>query len=87
MPKCLLWSNGRYKRPAVEIRFGAWASGGMSAFETSLPQEGRDQVHRQDGIATLRGTMKDRDAVRSLVVDVYGAGVKDVVSKLDVEEE
>ena len=41
----------------------------------------------KDGIATLRGTMKDRDAVRSQVVDVYGAGVKDVVSKLDVEEE
>ena len=41
----------------------------------------------KDGTATLRGTVKDRDAVRSLVADVYGAGVKDVVSKLEVEEE
>jgi len=39
----------------------------------------------KDGTATLRGTVKDHDSVRSLVVDVYGAGVKDVVSQLVVE--
>lgn len=40
----------------------------------------------KDGTATLRGTVKNHDSVRSLMVDVYRAGVKDVVSNLEVDE-
>lgn len=46
-----------------------------------------DQVHRQRRNSYVKRDNEDRDAVRRLVVDVYGAGVKDVVSKLEVEEE
>ncbi|HSA88119.1 MAG TPA: BON domain-containing protein [Nitrospira sp.] len=40
-----------------------------------------------EGTATLRGTVQDQDSIRSAIVDAYGAGVKDVVSQLKVEEE
>jgi osmotically-inducible protein OsmY len=44
-------------------------------------------VSVDDGTAILRGTVKDHDSVRSAVVDAYQAGVRDVVSKLEVIEE
>jgi len=50
-------------------------------------QRGEISVSVSDGTATLSGTVKDRASVRSAIVDAYGAGVKDVVSKLEVAEE
>ncbi|MCS6304147.1 MAG: BON domain-containing protein [Nitrospira sp.] len=44
-------------------------------------------VSVDDGTATLSGMVQDKDSIRSAIVDVYGAGVKDVVSKLEVVEE
>ncbi len=44
-------------------------------------------VSVDDGTATLSGTVQDKNSVRSAIVDAYGAGVRDVVSKLEVEEE
>ncbi|OQW32298.1 MAG: hypothetical protein A4E19_19930 [Nitrospira sp. SG-bin1] len=43
-------------------------------------------VSVSDGTATLSGTVQDQDSIRSAIVDAYGAGVKDVVSKLEVEQ-
>jgi|GEM_PF-6093682 len=43
-------------------------------------------VSVSDGTAILSGTVQDQDSIRSAIVDAYGAGVKDVVSKLEVEQ-
>lgn len=43
-------------------------------------------VSVQDGTAVLSGTVRNEDSIRSAIVDAYRAGVKDVVSKLEVEE-
>ncbi len=40
-----------------------------------------------EGTAILSGTVQDQDSMRSAIVDAYGAGVKDVISKLEVSEE
>lgn len=44
-------------------------------------------VSVNDGTATLSGTVQDKDSIRSAIVDAYGAGVRDVVSKLEVAQE
>lgn len=44
-------------------------------------------VSVNEGIAVLSGTVEDQDSMRSAIVDAYGAGVKDVVSQLEVVEE
>ncbi len=44
-------------------------------------------VSIDDGTATLSGTVQDKDSIRSAIVDAYGAGVREVVSKLEVAEE
>lgn len=36
--------------------------------------------------ATLCGTVKNQDSIRSAIVDAYGAGVRNVVRKLQVEK-
>lgn len=56
-------------------------------FQKGLCQAWEINVSVDDGTATLRGTVKDRDSVRSAVVDAYQAGVRDVVSRLAVEED
>ena len=50
-------------------------------------QHAEINVSVDDGTAILRGTVKDHGSVRSAVVDAYKAGVRDVVSKLEVVEE
>lgn len=45
------------------------------------------EVMVHDGTAILSGTVQDQDSMRSAIVDAYGAGVKDVVSQLEVAEE
>jgi osmotically-inducible protein OsmY len=44
-------------------------------------------VSVSDGTAVLRGTVQNQDSIRSAIVDAYGAGVRDVVSQLEVAEE
>ncbi len=45
------------------------------------------EVSVENGTAILNGTVQDHDSIRSAIVDAYRAGVKDVVSQLQVEEE
>jgi hypothetical protein len=56
--------------------------------ESSPFIKGKDiDVSVSDGTAILSGTVRNQDSIRSAIVDAYGAGVKDVVSQLEVEEE
>lgn len=56
--------------------------------ESSPFIKGKDiDVSVSDGRATLSGTVQNQDSIRSAIVDAYGAGVKDVVSQLEVVEE
>jgi hypothetical protein len=45
------------------------------------------QVAVRDGRATLSGTVYDQDSLRSAVVDAYHAGVKEVITELEVMED
>jgi osmotically-inducible protein OsmY len=45
------------------------------------------QVAVLDGRVTLSGTVYDQDSLRSAVVDAYHAGVKEVISELEVMED
>lgn len=51
-----------------------------------LKTKGIDVVVR-DGTAILSGTVQDQDSLRIAIVDAYQAGVKDVVSELELAVE
>lgn len=71
------WKSDQELKQAVECQLS----------KRPINRRAEINVSVNDGIATLSGTVKDRDAVRSVIVDVHGAGVREVVSKLEVEEE
>jgi hypothetical protein len=85
--------NVSFRGPLGGIHDWQWKSDGelkeavTCAIESSpfLKTKGID-VAVHEGTATLRGTVQDRDSIRSAIVDAYSAGVKDVISKLELEE-
>lgn len=84
--------NVSSRGPLGGIHDWQWKSDGelrdavTCAIESSpfLKTKGID-VTVHEGTATLSGTVQDRDSIRIAIVDAYGAGVKDVISKLEVE--
>ena len=68
------WKSDAELKQAVECQLA------MSSF---IQGDGID-VSVSDGTATLRGHVGDWDSVKSAIGDAFQAGVKDVVSELEV---
>lgn len=71
------WKSDAELQKAIECRLT------QSPF---LKTKGIDVVVR-DGTAILSGTVQDQDSLRIAIVDAYQAGVKEVVSELELAAE